>query len=211
MAERQQALIEAVLQDPAIDSVAAGIGASGASATLNTGRMYIALKPKSQRDATADQVIRRLQTRLAKIQGIALYMQSAQDITVGGRLAKTQYQYSLVDADGGELAHWASLFLERIKAIPGIIDVTTDQLNAGPLLDITVNRDVASSFGITLSTIDNTLNDAFGQRIISTMFTTSNQYHVVLEVDPKFRYSPMHSINSMSMQRVVSRCRSARW
>jgi HAE1 family hydrophobic/amphiphilic exporter-1 len=137
-----------------------------------------------------DQVLARLRTNLAKIQGITLYMQAAQDITIGGRLSKTQYQYTLSDADPGELNHWAGLFLDRIKAIPGIADVATDQLNAGPMLDITIKREVASSYGILPYTIDNTLDDAFGQRIVSTMFTALNQYHVVMEVDPKFQYSP---------------------
>jgi hydrophobe/amphiphile efflux-1 (HAE1) family protein len=190
MSERQQALIKAVLEDPAVDSVGSGIGAGGGNATLNTGRMFIALKPKEQRDASADEVIRRLSARLAKIQGIALYMQAAQDITIGGRVAKTQYQYTLADSDPGELDHWAPIFFERLKQLPGITDVTTDQMNAGPLLDITVNRDVASSYGITPSTIDNILNDAFGQRIVSTMYTMLNQYHVVLEVAPNFQYGP---------------------
>jgi HAE1 family hydrophobic/amphiphilic exporter-1 len=190
MAQRQQALINAVLEDPAVASVGAGIGAGGGNYTTNTGRMFIALKPKSQRDASADQIILRLQQRLAKIQGIALYMQAAQDITIGGRLNKTQYQYTLADSDPGELSHWAPLFLEKIKALPGITGVTTDQLNAGPLLDITINRDVASSYGITPSAIDNILNDAYGQRIISTMYTQMAQYHVVLEVPPKYQYDP---------------------
>src|SRR5205085_6106254 len=114
----------------------------------------------------------------------------AQDITIGGRVSKTMYQYTLNDADPGELNHWATLFLEKIKAIPGITDVATDQLNAGPLLDISIKREVASSYGILPYTIDNTLDDAFGQRIVSTMYTTLNQYHVVLEVDPKFQYGP---------------------
>jgi HAE1 family hydrophobic/amphiphilic exporter-1 len=117
-------------------------------------------------------------------------MQAAQDITIGGRVSKTMYQYTLNDADPGELNHWAGLFLDRIKGIPGITDVATDQLNAGPLLDITIKREVASTYGILPFTIDNTLDDAFGQRIVSTMYTTLNQYHVVMEVDPKFQYSP---------------------
>jgi multidrug efflux pump subunit AcrB len=192
MAERQQALIDAVLEDPAVATVSTGIGAGGGvgNYTINTGRMFISLKPKSQRDASADQVILRLQQRLAKIQGIALYMQAAQDITIGGRLNKTQYQYTLSDSDPGELTRWAPLFLEKIRALPGITGVTTDQLNPGPLLDITINRDVASSYGITPSTIDNILNDAYGQRIVSTMFTQMSQYHVVLEVPPKYQYDP---------------------
>jgi HAE1 family hydrophobic/amphiphilic exporter-1 len=190
MTQRQQALIDALLEDPAVASVGTGIGAGGGNYTTNTGRMYISLKPKSQRDASADQVILRLQQRLAKIQGIALYMQAAQDITIGGRLNKTQYQYTLSDSDAGELHHWAPLFLEKIRALPGITGVTTDQLNGGLLLDITINRDVASSYGITPSTIDNVLNDAYGQRIISTMYTMMSQYHVVLEVPPKYQYGP---------------------
>jgi HAE1 family hydrophobic/amphiphilic exporter-1 len=190
MTQRQQALIDALLEDPAVASVGTGIGAGGGNYTTNTGRMYISLKPKSQRDASADQVILRLQQRLAKIQGIALYMQAAQDITIGGRLNKTQYQYTLSDSDPGELHHWAPLFVEKIRALPGITGVTTDQLNGGLLLDITINRDVASSYGITPSTIDNVLNDAYGQRIISTMYTMMSQYHVVLEVPPKYQYGP---------------------
>jgi len=209
MLQRQQALIDAVMQDPAVDSVGAGIGAGGGNTTINNGRMYIALKPSNQRDVTADQVIRRLQTRLARIQGITLYMQAAQDITIGGRVSKTQYQYTLADADPGELNRWAALFLDKIKALPGIVDVATDQENAGPLLDITVNREVASSHGILPATIDNTLSDAFGQRIVSTMFTMLNQYHVVLEVSPKFQFGPEALndiyINSSSGQQVPLR------
>jgi hydrophobe/amphiphile efflux-1 (HAE1) family protein len=189
MAERQQAQLNALMRDPAVASVGAAVGAGGGNTTVNDGRVYISLKPKSQRDSM-NEVLARLRTNLAKIQGITLYMQAAQDITIGGRVSKTMYQYTLNDADPGELDHWAALFLDRIKAIQGITDVATDQLNAGPLLDITIKREVASSYGILPFTIDNTLDDAFGQRIVSTMYTTLNQYHVVLEVDPKFQYSP---------------------
>jgi HAE1 family hydrophobic/amphiphilic exporter-1 len=117
-------------------------------------------------------------------------MQAAQDITIGARLTKTQYQYTLTDADSTELAHWSALFVEKMKAIPSVTDVASDQANAGPMLNVTVNREVASSFGILPSTIDNALDDAFGQRIVSTIFSPLNQYHVVLEVDPRFQYSP---------------------
>jgi HAE1 family hydrophobic/amphiphilic exporter-1 len=189
MAERQQALLDALMRDPAVASIGAAVGAGGGNTTVNNGRVYIALKPKSQR-GSMDQVLARLRTNLAKLQGITLYMQAAQDITIGGRVSKTLYQYTLNDADPGELNHWAALFLDRIKTVPGITDVATDQLNAGPMLDITIKREVASSYGILPYTIDNTLDDAFGQRIVSTMYTTLNQYHVVLEVDPKFQYSP---------------------
>jgi hydrophobe/amphiphile efflux-1 (HAE1) family protein len=190
MAERQQALMDTVLKDPAVDSVSDYIGPGGPTATLNQGRVFIVLKPLGQRDVSADQVIRRLAPQLAKTQGISLYLQPAQDITIGGRLSKTQYQYTLFDADSNELNHWAAIYLDKLKSIPGITDVASDQENAGPLLNVTANREVASSFGILPSTIDNTLDDAFGQRIVSTMFTALNQYHVVLEVAPQFQYGP---------------------
>jgi hydrophobe/amphiphile efflux-1 (HAE1) family protein len=189
MTQRQQAMLDAIVKDPAVDSVGAATGAGGGLYTLNDGRVFIQLKPKAQR-GPIDQVIKRLQTNLAKIQGITLYMQAAQDITIGARLNKTQFQYTLNDADPGELSHWTDLFLEKIKALHTVTDVATDQLNAGPLLDITIKRDVASSYGILPYTIDNTLDDAFGQRIVSTIYTTLQQYHVVLEVTPNFQYSP---------------------
>jgi len=190
MAQRQQALVDILLKDPAIGSVSNYIGPGGPTATLNQGRVFIALKPGNQRDVSADQVINRLRPQLAKVQGIALYMQAAQDITIGARLAKTQYQYTLTDADSTELAHWSAIFVEKMKSIPGITDVASDQANGGPMLNVAVNREVASTFGILPSTIDNVLDDAFGQRIVSTIFTQLNQYHVVLEVDPRFQYSP---------------------
>jgi hydrophobe/amphiphile efflux-1 (HAE1) family protein len=189
MAERQQALLSAIMRDPAVASIGAAVGAGGGNTTVNNGRVFIALKPRNQRDSM-DQVLARLRGNLAKIQGITLYMQAAQDITIGGRVSKTQYQYTLDDADPGELNHWAAVFLDRIRKIPGITDVATDQLNAGPKLDIAIKREVASSYGILPYTIDNTLDDAFGQRIVSTIYTALNQYHVILEVDPKFQYSP---------------------
>jgi len=189
MEQRMEAVIRTILRDPAVASIGSQIGATGTT-TLNDGRMFIALKPEAERSASADQVINRLQPQLAKLEGITVYMQAAQDITIGARVARTQYQYTLVDADAGELAHWAPIFYQRLKQLPGITDVASDEANAGPLLDITVNRDAASSYGILPATIDNTLDDAFGQRIVSTMFTTLNQYHVILEVEPKFQYSP---------------------
>jgi hydrophobe/amphiphile efflux-1 (HAE1) family protein len=190
MAQRQQALVDILLKDPAIASVANYIGPGGPTATLNQGRVFILLKPGNQRDASADQVINRLRPQLARIQGITLYMQAAQDITIGARLTKTQYQYTLADADATELNQWSAIFVEKMRGIRGITDVASDQANGGPMLDVTVNREVASSFGILPSTIDNVLDDAFGQRIVSTIFSPLNQYHVVLEVDPRFQYSP---------------------
>jgi hydrophobe/amphiphile efflux-1 (HAE1) family protein len=189
MQERQQALLNVIMRDPAVESVGAAVGAGGGLYTLNDGRVFIQLKPHGERPPIW-QVIHRLQTELARIEGITLYMQAAQDITIGARLNKTQFQYTLNDANAGELEHWATLFLEKFKAIPSITDVATDQLNSAPMLDVTIKRDVASSYGILPSTIDNTLDDAFGQRIVSTIYTTLQQYHVILEVSPKFQYGP---------------------
>jgi HAE1 family hydrophobic/amphiphilic exporter-1 len=189
MSERMEAVIRTVLKDPAVASIGSQIGATGSS-TLNDGRMFIALKPESERTASADQIIARLGPRLARLEGVNVYMQAAQDITIGARVSRTQYQYTLVDADPGELTHWAPIFQEKLKTIPGIIDVASDQATQGRLLDITVNRDAASSYGILPATVDNTLDDAFGQRIVSTMFEPLNQYHVVMEVEPAFQSGP---------------------
>jgi HAE1 family hydrophobic/amphiphilic exporter-1 len=169
--------------------VGSAVGAGGGLYTLNDGRVFIQLKPHGERPPIW-QVMDRLRANLAHIQGITLYMQAAQDITIGARLNKTQFQYTLNDVDPGELNRWAALFTDKLKAIPTLTDVTTDQLNAGPMLDITIKRDVASSYGILPYTIDNTLDDAFGQRIVSTIYTTLQQYHVILEVNPKFQYGP---------------------
>src|SRR5437763_5394863 len=189
MEGRMEALINVSLEDPAVASIGSQIGATGTT-TLNDGRMFIALKPKAEATASADQIINRLRLQLSKLQGVAVYMQAAQDITIGARVSRTQYQYTLVDADPGELNHWAPLFLDKLKGVAGVTDVASDQANAGPLLDIAVNRDAASRYGILPMTIDNTLGDAFGQRIVSTMFTSLNQYHVVLEVQPQFQTGP---------------------
>jgi multidrug efflux pump subunit AcrB len=206
MAERQLAVVNTVLKDPAVVSVGHNVGPGGPTAAPNQGRVFIALKPRDQRDVSASQVINRLNAQLAKIEGIALYMQAAQDITIGGRLNKTQFQYTLTDADQNELNHWAALFVEKFKSIPGVTDVATDQESAGPMLNVTVKRDVASSFGILPSTIDNTLDDAFGQRIASTIYSTMNQYRVILEVDPRYQSSPdtlsRLYVNSSSGQQV---------
>ncbi len=190
MADRQQALMDIVLQDPAVESVSDFMGPGGSTPTLNQGRGFIVLKPLSERKISAQQVIERLRPKLAQVQGATLYLQAAQDITIRARIAKTQYQYTMYDADADELNHWAAIFLEKFKTIPGIADVASDQENAGPLLNVTTNREVASSYGILPSTIDNTLDDAFGQRIVSTMYTPLNQYHVVLEVEPQFQTGP---------------------
>ena len=190
MVQRMESAVDTVMKDPAVESVASAIGSGGSTASLNQGRVFIALKPKAERDMTADQVIARLQTKLAHIPGITLYMQAAQDIAIGGRVAKTQFQYTLVDADANELNHWSAIFLDKFRQIPELTDVASDQENAGPRLSLLVNRDTASSFGILPSTVDNTLGDAFGQRIVSTIYSPLNQYHVILEVDPRFQSGP---------------------
>src|ERR1700730_13023349 len=190
MEQKMEAAFAIILKDPAVASIGAQIGASGAQ-TLNEAKMFITLKPESQRTASADQVIRRLGTKLASLDGLTVYMQAAQDITIGARVARTQYQYTLVDANAAELAHWTPIFLGKLRSLPQITDVASDQESAGPLLDVTVDREVASSYGILPATIDNTLDDAFGQRIVSTIYTTLNQYHVILEVETQFQLSPL--------------------
>jgi hydrophobe/amphiphile efflux-1 (HAE1) family protein len=190
MVERQQALMNIVMQDPAVASVSDFMGPGGSTPTLNQGRGFVVLKPLEERKISAMDVIERLKPKLAQIQGATLYLQPAQDITIGARISKTQYQYTLYDADSRELNHWTEIFLNKLKSMPQISEVATDQENAGPMLNVTTNREVASTFGILPVTIDNTLDDAFGQRIVSTMFTELNQYHVVLEVSPEFQYSP---------------------
>ncbi len=206
MVERQQALMNIVLKDPAVESVSDFMGPGGSTPTLNQGRGFVVLKPLSERKISASAVIERLRPQLAKVQGARLYLQPAQDITICARIAKTQYQYTLYDADSRELDHWTEIFLNKLKTMPAITDVATDQENAGPMLNVTTNREVASSFGILPSTIDNTLDDAFGQRIVTTMYTELNQYHVVLEVAPEFQYGPEALkdiyVNSSSNQEV---------
>ncbi len=206
MAQRQLAAVNVILKDPAVATVGHQVGPGGPVAAPNQGRLFIALKPFNQRNVSADQVIARLNKQLARIEGIRLYLQAAQDITIGGRLNKTQYQYTLTDADTNELNHWAEIFLNKMQSMPQLTDVATDQESAGPMLDVTVNRDVASSFGILPSTIDNTLDDAFGQRIAATIYSTLNQYRVILEVAPQYQMSPdtlsRIYVNSSSGQQV---------
>lgn len=175
MAERMQAVVNVLLKDPDVASVGSNVGPGGPTATLNQGRMFIALKPRDQRRANAMEIIKRLQPQLAKIEGITLYMQPAQDITIGGRLNKTQYQYTLNDADSNELNHWAAIFLAKLKTLPQITDVATDQENFGPLLDVTVNREVASSsaFCLRRSTTFSTMPSASASSRPSTPRSTN--------------------------------------
>ena len=190
MATHQQALADVILKDPAVESLSSFIGIDGTNTTLNSGRIQINLKPLAQRDANASDVIRRLQPELAKIDGISLFMQPVQDLTVEDRVSRTQFQYSLEDVDAKELALWTPRFIDKLSAIPTVRDVASDQLNQGLLATLTIDRDTASRLGVLPADIDNTLYDAFGQRQVSTIFTQLNQYHVVLEVDPQFQQNP---------------------
>ncbi len=150
----------------------------------------ITLKPRDQRDASADQVIARLRPKLAQIKGIALFMQAAQDLNVGGRLSRTQYQYTLEDADLDELNTWAPQILAKMKTLPNLRDVATDQQTGGGTLTLTIDRDQASRFGIQPQQIDQVLDDAFGQRQVAQYFTQRSSYHVVLEIDPALQGDP---------------------
>jgi hydrophobe/amphiphile efflux-1 (HAE1) family protein len=190
MRERQEAVLAVVVKDPAVASATAYIGPGGATVSENNGRMFITLKPQGQRTATADQVIARLNRALQPIQGISLYMQAAQDINVGARLSKTQYQFTLVDVDSDELNHWAPVLLDRLRGLPSLTDVASDQQSAGRTLKIEVNREVASRLGINPAAVDSLLYDAFGQRHIARIYTTLNQYYVILEVDPGYQLGP---------------------
>ena len=190
MSQRQQALSDMLLKDPAVESLSSFIGIDGTNTTLNTGRIQINLKPLAERKINASDVIRRLQPEFAKVDGISLFLQPVQDLTVEDRVSRTQFQYSLEDVDAKELAYWVPRFMEKLKALPELRDVASDQLNQGLLASLTIDRDTASRLGIFPADIDNTLYDAYGQRQVSTIFTQLNQYHVVLEVDPQFQQDP---------------------
>jgi multidrug efflux pump len=190
MAKQQQALADVILKDPAVESLSSFIGIDGTNTTLNSGRVQINLKPLADRKISASDVIRRLQPEIAKLDGITLFMQPVQDLTVEDRVSRTQFQYSLEDVDPNELAYWTPKFVEKLKTLPDLRDVATDQLNDGLLATLTIDRDTASRLGIFPADIDNTLYDAFGQRQVSTIFTQLNQYHVVLEVANNFQQNP---------------------
>ncbi len=190
MAERQQALAREILKDPAVESLSSFIGVDGVNPTLNTGRMLVNLKPRAARDADASTVIRRLQPRLAQLPGITLYMQPVQDLTVEDRISRTQYQFSLEDADPERLALWVPRMVERMRAIPALADVASDLQDRGLQAWLEIDRDAAGRLGLSMSAIDNALYSAFGQRQVSTIFTQANQYRVVLEVAPQFQASP---------------------
>jgi multidrug efflux pump len=199
MAEKQQELANVILQDPAVESLSSFIGADGTNITTNSGRMSINLKPLEERNISASDVIRRLQTKLADVQGIQLFMQPIQNITVDDRVSRTQYQYTLEDPDANELAEWTNKFVAKLRELPELEDVATDQQPGGLAVSLLIDRPTASRLGIAPTTIDNTLYDAFGQRQINTMYTQLNQYHVILEAEPQFQLDP-NKLNKLYIQ-----------
>jgi multidrug efflux pump len=190
MSLRQQELAKVILKDNDVESLSSFIGVDGTNTTPNSGRIQINLKPRDERKEDASAIIRRLQPELAKVDGITLYMQPVQDLTVEDRVSRTQFQYSIEDADAQELALWTPKLVDKLRAAPELRDVATDQLNSGLRTKLTIDRDTASRLGILPQAIDNTLYDAFGQRQVSIIFTQLNQYHVVLEVLPNFATTP---------------------
>jgi multidrug efflux pump len=190
MAQKQQQMAAIVLQDPAVESLSSFIGADGTNTTLNSGRMSINLKPIEERKISASDVIRRLQKNLKQVDGIELFMSPVQNITVDDRVSRTQYQYTLEDPDSNELNEWTGRLVDKMKKLPQLADVATDQQTGGLAVSLVIDRLTASRLGVAPSTIDNTLYDAFGQRQINTMYTQLNQYHVVLESDPDFQQNP---------------------
>ena len=190
MAERQQRLVDVVLQDPAVDNVSSFIGVDGTNTTLNSGRIQINLKPLDERKVSATEVIRRLQGKLQSVQDIQLFLQPLQDLTVEDRVSRTQFQYSLEDPNAAELATYTRRMVQELSKEPMLTDVASDLQDQGMGASLVINRDTASRLGIAMSDVDNTLYDAFGQRQVSTIFTQLNQYHVVMEVGPNFQTDP---------------------
>lgn len=188
MAERQQALGRVILQDPAVESLSSFIGVDGSNATLNTGRFLINLKPLAERER-ADEVIARLQTAVAEVQGIKLFMQSVQDLTIEDKVSPTQYQISLEDADAEVLRAWVPKLVARLSAAPELADVTSDQQEGGLQAHVEIDRNMAARYGLSANDVNNTLYNAYGQRQVLTLFTPTNQQRVILEVKPEFRDS----------------------
>ena len=190
MIEKQQQLMKIVGEDPDVYSYNSSVGSTGGSRTGNNGNFYITLKQKPERKTSADAIIARLRPKLAQVQGIALFMQAAQDINVGGRSSKTQYQYTLQDSNLDELNHWAPLLMQKLGTLSMVRDVATDQQTNAPSVTMTIDRTTAARFGIQPQVIDDTLYDAFGQRQVAQYFTQLNQYHVILEVPPALQGDP---------------------
>ncbi len=185
MADRQQALAVAILTDPDVASLSSFIGVDGNNVTLNSGRFLINLKPRDKRSATVTEVIHRLQTETAGVAGVTLYMQPVQDLTLDNTVSRTQYQFTMESADSTALTTWTPRLVEALRKQPELADVVSNQEDNGLAAYVTIDRDSAARLGISVGTVDNALYDAFGQRIVSTIFTQSNQYRVILEADPQ--------------------------
>jgi multidrug efflux pump len=187
----KQAQLAAIVQkDPGVDYVLAFAGSGGGGATTNVGRMFVSLKPLSERKVSADQIINRLRGKLAHIPGVQLFLQASQDIRVGGRSSDAEYQYTLQDSNLDELNEWAPKLLDKMKTMPELRDASTDQQENGLEARLVIDRDTASRLGVTAQDVDNVLYDAFGQRQVSTMYTGLNQYYVIMEVDPRYQRDP---------------------
>jgi multidrug efflux pump len=196
MARLQQQLAATILQDPAVESLSSFIGVDGTNTTLNSGRIQINLKPLNQRNGSASDIIRRLQSSLKQVEGISLYMQPVQDISVEDIVSRTEYQYSLQDPNADELSQYAGKFVDRLKTLPELEDVASDLQTQGRQAALSFDRQTSSRLGLTPQIIDDSLYDSFGQRQVSTVFTQLNQYHVILEVAPEFQANPdnLHDI-----------------
>jgi multidrug efflux pump len=190
MARLQESMARAILKDPDVANLSSVVGVDGSNTTLNSGRMLVSLKPHSARNLTATQIIRRLQNETSRVPGITAYMQPVQDLTIDDRVSRTQYQFVLESADPAALTLWIPKLLQRLAAAPEVTEVASDLAQQGLAAYVKVDRDTASRFGITAATVDNALYDAFGQRIISTIFTQSNQYRVIMEANPALQRSP---------------------
>src|SRR5215469_12721842 len=190
MANLTHQIVDVVKDDPAVSGIFSFTGASSYNPTENTARVFIQLKPHDQRDLTSNQIIQRLRPKVAKVEGVKFYMQSGQDISIGGRLSRTLYQYTLTDTDVEELNHWAPIIEEAMRKLPELEDVASDQQVAAPHLAVEIDRDAASRMGISPSLIDETLYDAFGQRQIANLYTSTSQYKLILEVQPQFQDDP---------------------
>jgi hydrophobe/amphiphile efflux-1 (HAE1) family protein len=204
MAERQQKVSDAILSDPAVDSVTASIGGQGFSTAMSNGRLFVNLKPASERQLSVDGVIARLRPKLAGIDGISTFLQPSQDVRVGGRQAKSQYQFTLQSSELTELFHWSPIVLEAMRKLPELADVASDRERAGLQMTVTVDRDAAARLGVRSQAVNDALYTAFGQRQISTMYADLNQYKVVLEVEPRYQLDPS------SLQKVFVKATSGR-
>ncbi len=190
MVERQREIAEIIRQDPDVQSVASFVGAGTVNATVNSGRLYVNLKSREHRHASATDIIERLRAATAGVQGISVFMQAAQDVQIDSRVSRTQYQFTLQDADRAELAEWSDKLMTKLRAQPALADVASDQQQGGWQVTVNVDREKAARFNVLPQAIDDTLYDAFGQRQIATIFTQLNQYRVILEVDPQFQQTP---------------------